>query len=145
MYQHILIPIDGSDLSIGGVRHGVEYAKGTGARITILTVTPPLNVLELGNILPPRNPEEYRKAAEEQAATRFLMAEEIAKPASVPYKMVHVEHARPYEAILETAASRGCDLIVMASHGRDGLSALLLGSETMKVLMHSTILVLVIR
>ena len=74
-----------------------------------------------------------------------VMADEIAQPGCVPYETVHVEHARPYEAILETAASRGCDLIVMASHGRSGLSALLLGSETMKVLTHSTIPVLVIR
>jgi nucleotide-binding universal stress UspA family protein len=72
-------------------------------------------------------------------------ADEIAQAACVPYETVHVELARPYEAILETAAPRGYDLIVMTSHGRGGLSALLLGSKTLKVLMHSTILVLVIR
>src|SRR5687767_6806636 len=99
MFKHILIPTDGSDLSIGAVRQGVRYGKESGARITALTVTPPFNAFELGAMLPLRDPEEYRKLAEEQALRRLAAAAEIARAANVPCETVHVEHARPYEAI----------------------------------------------
>jgi nucleotide-binding universal stress UspA family protein len=103
MFKHILIPTDGSDLSIGAVRQGVKYAKESGASITVLTVTPPFNAFELGAMLPLRDPEEYRKLAEEQASRRLAAAGEIARGADVPCETVHVEHDRPYQAIIETA------------------------------------------
>jgi nucleotide-binding universal stress UspA family protein len=145
MFKHILIPTDGSDLSIGAVRQGVKYAKESGASNTVLTVTPPFNAFELGAMLPLRDPEEHRKLAEEQASRRLAAAGEIARGANVPCETVHVEHDRPYQAIIETARARDCDLILLASHGWRGLAAVLLGSETTKVLTHSTVPVLVVR
>jgi nucleotide-binding universal stress UspA family protein len=145
MYKHVLIPTDGSELSTGAVRHGAAFAKDAGAKITLLTVTPPFNPLEPGSILPPRDPEEYRRRAGEQAAKRLAAAKEIVEEAGVPCVAVQSEHGRPYEAIIEAAHAHGCDLVLMASHGWRGISAILLGSETTKVLTHSTIPVLVVR
>jgi len=90
-------------------------------------------------------PAEYTRHAHAQAEPRLAEAEQKAKLASVPCEVVKVEHEQPYGAIIETAGTRGCDLIAMASHGRRSISALLLGSETMKVLMHSKVPVLVYR
>ena len=145
MYKHVLIPTDGSELSVGAIRHGAEFAKEAGAKITLLTVTPPFNAFELGRMLPLRDPEEYSQRVGEQAQKRLAAAREIVDAAGVPCETVHTEHDRPYEAIIEAARSRGCDLILMASHGWRGLSAILLGSETTKVLTYSTIPVLVVR
>jgi nucleotide-binding universal stress UspA family protein len=90
-------------------------------------------------------PAEYTRHAHAQAERLLAEAEQQAKLVGVPCEVVKVEHGQPYEAIIETAGARGCDLITMASHGRRGISALLLGSETMKVLMHSKLPVLIYR
>jgi nucleotide-binding universal stress UspA family protein len=145
MYKHVLIPTDGSELSIGAVRQGANFAKAIGAKITLLTVMPPYNAYELGEMWPLTDSEQYRQHAEQQAEKRLATARELVDAAGVPCETVHIEHERPYEAIIETASSHGCDLILMGSHGRRGLSAILLGSETTKVLTHSTIPVLVVR
>ena len=85
----------------------------------------------------------YMRYAHAEADPRLAEAEQQAKRVGVPCEILKVEHGQPYEAIIETADARGCDLITMASHGRRGISALLLGSETTKVLMHSKLPVLV--
>ena len=90
-------------------------------------------------------PEQYRKNMAALAGQYLDVAKSIAAAAGVSCDLVHVEHEQPYQAIIDTAQNRGCDAIHMASHGRRGLSAILLGSETLKVLTHSTIPVIVCR
>ena len=145
MYKHILIPTDGSDLSGAAVRQGIALAKALGARVTALTVSSPFHAVAVDPVMVTDTPEQYRKDSE-AAAQRYLgVATAAAGAANVPCDWLHVIDDHPYQAIIETARDKGCDLIFMASHGRKGVSALLLGSETTKVLTHSKIPVLVCR
>jgi nucleotide-binding universal stress UspA family protein len=144
MYHHLLLPTDGSPLSAAALEMGVTLAKDLGAKVTALTVVEPFPVFLSG----PQSfdaPAEYRQHADAQADTYLAEAERQAKLAGVTCEIAKVEHGRPYQAIIETAVNRGCDLIAMASHGRRGISALILGSETMKVLTHSKLPVLILR
>ena len=145
MHRHILIPTDGSDLSQNAIEYGMALAKSVNAKVTVLTVSVPFQtfVVETGMISD--TPEDYRKRTVTLAANYLNAAKEAALAAGVVCETVHIEHDQPYLAIIETAAQKSCDLIVMASHGRRGISAVLLGSETVKVLTHSTIPVLVVR
>jgi nucleotide-binding universal stress UspA family protein len=143
MYTHILVPTDGSDLSRKAIRHGIGLAKAVNARLTAVTVSTPFHVLSVDPASVTDTAETYKKRTA-ALATKYL--EEVAAAAAgVRCETVHVEHEHPYQAIIGTAKQRGCDLIVMASHGRRGVSAIVLGSETVKVLTHSTIPVLVYR
>jgi nucleotide-binding universal stress UspA family protein len=143
MYSHILIPTDGSDLSRKAIRHGTGLAKAVNAKVTAVTVSTPLHVFSVEPAIVTDTPETYQKR---MAALAAKYLEEVAATAAgVSCEKVHVEHEHPYQAIIDTANQRGCDLIVMASHGRRGVSAIVLGSETVKVLTHSTIPVLVYR
>jgi nucleotide-binding universal stress UspA family protein len=145
MHRHILIPTDGSELSQNAIGYGMALAKAVNAKVTVLTVSVPLQrfVVETGMISD--TPEDYRKRTVTLAAQYLNAAKEVALAAGVICETVHLEHDQPYLAIIETAAQKSCDLIVMASHGRRGISAIVLGSETVKVLTHSTIPVLVVR
>jgi nucleotide-binding universal stress UspA family protein len=145
MYSHILVPTDGSPLSLAAVRHGVDLAKNTGAKISFLTVTTPYRVMSLGVDQVEDVAGEYAGHMQVRAKNYLAEAAEVARSAGVTSEEIHVQDGHPYRAIIRTAESSGCDLIVMASHGRQGISALLLGSETLKVLTHSTIPVLVCR
>jgi nucleotide-binding universal stress UspA family protein len=138
MYTHILIPTDGSELAGKAVQHGVALAKRIGAKVTMLTVLPP------HSITTDRQMMEIRKAHWEEHAEKILGAV-ATQAAGVACETIQVEHDHPYQAIIDTADSKGCDLIVMASHGRRGISAIVLGSETVKVLTHCKIPVLVYR
>lgn len=145
MYKHILIPTDGSALSQEAVEHGVRLAKVIGAKVALLTVTEPFHIFsfEVDQLEDTR--ESYRKHSTENATRILSKAEAIAASAGVSYNKIHVEADQPYLAIIRAAEEHRCDLIVMASHGRRGVSALVLGSETVKVLTHSAIPVLVCR
>ena len=149
MYLNILIPTDGSPLSASAVEKGVTLAKTLGAKVTALTVMEPFP--EMRGIMEPAYvalydaPAEFTRRVNAEADRCLAEAARYAKLVGIPCETVKVEHAQPYEAIIETAGARGCDLIAMASHGRRGISALILGSETMKVLMHSKLPVLVYR
>jgi nucleotide-binding universal stress UspA family protein len=149
MYHHILIPTDGSELSIKAISHGVALSKAVGANVIFVTVTAPLVSLGDKGQMFEGVPEPMRKQALDYLYSRarqaLRSASDAARIAGVPSKEVEVEHRHPYEAIVATAQQEGCDLIVMASHGRRGTAALLLGSETTKVLTHSKIPVLVCR
>jgi len=154
MYRHILIATDESDLADHAVTDGLSLAKSVGAKVTVMmvvelwlgvsesAVTPvpaslqPWTFQEVGNYY-----EQMRK----QAASVLDRAADAAKQAGVACDTIQVEDVRPYEAIITTATDRGCDLIVMASHGRSGLSAVVLGSVTNKVLTHTKLPVLVVR
>jgi nucleotide-binding universal stress UspA family protein len=145
MYKNILVPTDGSELAGKAVQHGITFAKEIGAKITVLTVTVPFHVFSLDPQVVEDTPIEYKKQIHEHAAKTLDAVASTAKAAGVACDTVQVEHGHPYQAIIDTARSKDCDLIVMASHGRRGISAIVLGSETVKVLTHSKSPVLVHR
>jgi nucleotide-binding universal stress UspA family protein len=145
MYKHILIPTDGSELSQKAIDYGTALAKSVNAKVTVLTVSTPFHAFAVEPGLIIDTPERYQKRIAALATKYLNVAKEAAQAAGVSCETMHVEHDQPYLAIIETAARKSCDLIVMASHGRRGISAIVLGSETVKVLTHSTIPVLVFR
>ncbi len=145
MYKNILVPTDGSELAWKAILHGANLAKYLGANITLLTVTTPYHIFTMETKMVEDTPAEYSKEVQADAAKLLASAAETVKATGVPCDTVAVEHEHVYQAIIESAKSRGCDLIVMASHGRRGVSAIVLGSVTVKVLTHSRIPVLVHR
>jgi nucleotide-binding universal stress UspA family protein len=145
MYKSILIPTDGSELAERAVRDGIALSKAIGAKVTVLTVTTPFHIFTTDPKAIEDTRAQYSQRMEKHAATILEAAASAAKAASVACDTVHIEHEHPYQAIIDTAVSKGCDLIDMASHGRHGVSAMLIGSETLKVLTHSKIPVLVHR
>jgi nucleotide-binding universal stress UspA family protein len=145
MYKRILIPTDGSPLSAMAIEKGIGLAKATGAKVVGMTVSVPFHIFALDPMMVSDTRETYKKNCEEVAAKCLSAVKTAASAAGVPCDVVHVIAEHPYEGIIETAKGQGCDLIFMASHGRKGVSALVLGSETLKVLTHSKIPVLVCR
>jgi len=145
MYKHILIPTDGSDLSARGLEAGLRLAAELRARVTVVTATPPFHALSLAPSQAEYSASNYQKHAAAVAGGILDAARARAEAAGLSCDIVHVVHDRPWQAIIDTAQTRGCDLITMASHGRRGATAILLGSETLRVLTHSTIPVLVYR
>ena len=145
MYSNILIATDGTELAGKAVQHGIALAERIGAKATVLTVLTPFHTFTIDTQMIEDTPAQYKVRVMEQATKILLAAAGAAQTAGVVCETVQVEHEHPYQAIIDTADSRGCDLIVMASHGRHGISALVLGSETVKVLTHCKIPVLVHR
>lgn len=145
MYRHILIPTDGSELSQKAIDYGMALAKSVNAKVTVMTVSTPFYALAIEPGLITDTPEQYGKRTAALTAKYLNVAKEAALAAGVTCETMHVEHDQPYQAIIKTAAEKSCDLIVMASHGRRGISAIVLGSEAVKVLTHSSIPVLVFR
>ncbi|MGO9135195.1 MAG: universal stress protein [Methylovirgula sp.] len=145
MYSNILIPTDGSELSEKAVSHGIALAKAIGAKITVLTVLPPFHTLTTDPQMIEDTPAAYQARMQAHAETVLGDAAREAQAAGVTCETIQIEHEHPYLAIIDTAGAKPCDLIVMASHGRHGISAIVLGSETVKVLTHSKIPVLVYR
>jgi nucleotide-binding universal stress UspA family protein len=145
MYQRILIPTDGSEASQRAILAGVEFARETGADVVGLTATPTFHMLSTDSEMLEDTPDQFAAACEAHARRILADVEDAAREAGVPCRSEHAVDDDPYAAILATAARLGCDLIVMASHGRHGLKGLLLGSETQKVLVHGTLPVLVHR
>jgi len=138
MYTHILIPTDGSELAGKAVQHGMALAKLIGAKVTLLTVLPP-EMITTDTQMNKIRKERMQKDAEEILGAVAMQA------AGFACETIQVEHEDPYQAIIDTADSKGCDLIVMASHGRRSISAIILGSVTVKVLTHCKIPGLVYR
>ena len=148
MFKHILLPTDGSKLSNRAVKRGVEFAKATKARVTSIHVVPEFRMIADEGFAIPMSAElkqRFEGQAQARAKTVVDKVGKLAKAAKVRHDGVVVSSDFPYQQIIETARRRKCDLIIMASHGRRGLSSLLLGSETSKVLTHSKVPVLVVR
>jgi nucleotide-binding universal stress UspA family protein len=145
MFKHILLPTDGSVSSERAILATLRFAKEIGAKITGLHVVPEFHVLSLDAAMIEETPEQYLRDAEAKAKKVLFPIEEGAKLAGVACETLYVMADDVYEVILRTAAEKQCDLIAMASHGRKGIRALLLGSETQKVLTHSQLPVLVFR
>ena len=147
MYQHILIPTDGSEVAERAVTHGLSLAKFVGAKITVIIVEERLGVLGVSGLARHGAFSELTKLEEQikkDATSVLARVTNATKHAGVPCDTTQVEGVQPYEAIIATATDRGCDLIVMASHGRSGLSAVVLGSVTNKVLTYTKTPVLVV-
>lgn len=149
MFKHILLPTDGSKLSGKAAKQAIQLAKSVGAKLTVINITPrfAVSAIEEGGGMPV--PAIIKRRFDEEAAgvSKKLIdkVKADAGAAGVACNGVIVSSHNPYDAIIKHARKAGCDLILMASHGRKGLSALLLGSETTKVLTHSAIPVLVVR
>jgi nucleotide-binding universal stress UspA family protein len=144
MFKKILLPTDGSDLSARAISGAIDMAKNLGAKIVGLTVVEPYSYSSLSEYRP-ESFEDYEARMNKVAEERLQAVTAAAKAAGVEIETRVARSFSPYEAIIEAAKTNECDAIFMASHGRRGLSAVLLGSETQKVLTHSTIPVLVYR
>lgn len=145
MFKHILIPTDGSELAGQAIDKGLAFAAESGAKVTILTVTEPFHILSTDAVQLESTRSNYEASANAHAREILAAAEEKAKAAGVPVTTHHKWHDHPYEAIIDAALEDGCDLIAMASHGRRGMAAVVMGSQATKVLTHSKIPVLVYR
>ena len=145
MFKHVLLPTDGSKLSDDAARTGVQLAKTVNAKVTGFHVMPEFHVFTYKTEMLEDTKNEFAMDSKAHAAQYLSVIESAAKPAGVTCDIASATHDHPYEAIIRVAKQRGCDLIVMASHGRKGVQAVLLGSETQKVLTHSHIPVLVCR
>ena len=149
MYANILMSTDGSDVARKGVEHGMALAKALNAKVTVVTVTEPLAV-NLGGghagWIPPQEMFDSFEAASKERVRQVLdEARAMADQIGISVELLHVPDAHPATAIIATAKSRGCDLIVMASHGRRGLRKLFLGSQTSEVLVDGSVPVLVLQ
>ena len=149
MFRHILAPHDGSQLSDQTLDCAIALAQTTGARLTGFNATaeapfPVTNFGEEGRYDPERA-RRFSTEADAQGRAIVTAAVERAQAAGVTADFVLKTSDNPHRAIIDTAGALGCDVIVMASHGRRGINALLLGSETNKVLTHCKIPVLVCR
>jgi len=146
MYRHILIPTDGSDVAAKGVQHGLELAKALGAQVTAITVTALWGPLESA-----RKPslkstiDALKKEAADEAGRVLGGVVKLADSQGVSIDTVYEMDTSPAEAIIRAAADRGCDLIVMSSHGHRGIRRAILGSQTAEVLTSSKVPVLVVR
>ena len=144
MYQRILVPTDGSEITAKAVAAAIRLAKLTGASLFTLSVKEPFPYSAISE-MQPVPPQEFYDAQDRIASGRVQAVMDAAAAAGVPCEGATVEALHPWEAILDSARQQGCDLLVMASHGRRGMAALLIGSETSRVLTHSPLPVLVIK
>jgi nucleotide-binding universal stress UspA family protein len=144
MFNRILVPTDGSDITHKAVATAIKLAKSVNARLYTLSVKEPFPYSAISE-MQPTPPQEFFDAQERIAAARVKEVRDIAEASGLQCDAQTVEALHPWEAVIDHAKRNECDLIVMASHGRRGVTALLLGSETQKVLTHTNIPVLVVR
>ena len=148
MYKHILIATDGSELATKALEHGLALAKHDNAHVTVVTVTEPWAPLDMAHEARQHRPDPIGQFEEmaTTAANRILDgAAQRGNAHGVTCDVVHVKDQHPAEGIVATAKGKGCDLIVMASHGRRGVSRLLLGSQAYEVLTHCSVPALIVR
>jgi nucleotide-binding universal stress UspA family protein len=145
MFKHILLPTDGSDLSAAVIKEGIRLAKSLGAKVTGLHVIPMQHTF----LYQTRISKKALKVVDlrfKELAEKYLTAvTQEAREAGIACNVLYRRNDCPYDAIIRLAEQRGCDLIMMASHGRRGVKSLLIGSETQKVLTHSKVPVMVYR
>lgn len=144
MYHRILVPTDGSDISVKAIDTAVALAKSLGATLCTLSVKEPYPYSALSE-MQPTPPQEFFDAQERTAARHVESVRTACRAAGLDCDAHTVEALHPWEAILDHARQNDCDLVVMASHGRRGIASLLIGSQTQKVLTHSKLPVLVVR
>lgn len=144
MFKRILVPTDGSELSDKAIGAAVDLARMLKASVVGMTTVEPYSYANLSEYRP-ENLDDYEARMDKVGSDRLGKVADTAAKAGVTVETVVAKSFSPFEAIIDTAKAKKCDLIVMASHGRRGLNAVLLGSETQKVLTHSTIPVMVYR
>jgi nucleotide-binding universal stress UspA family protein len=144
MFKRILVPTDGSELSNKAIAAAIDLAKSLGATVIGMTTLEPYSYSNLSEYRP-ETLDDYESRMDQIGAERLGRIADAAARAGVPVETVTAKSFSPFEAIIDTAKGRSCDLIIMASHGRRGLNAVLLGSETQKVLTHTGIPVMVYR
>ncbi len=144
MYTRILVPTDGSDITAKAVQTAIGLARRLSAQLYTISVKEPFPYSAISE-MQPTPPQEFFDAQERIASSRVQQVADAARAADLPCEAHTVEALHPWEAIVDHAKLHDCDLIVMASHGRRGMASLLLGSETQKVLTHTTVPVLVVR
>jgi nucleotide-binding universal stress UspA family protein len=145
MYKHVLLPVDGSDLSLRAADAGIALARQLGARVHALHVVVPLPAVPFLNEVIVTSNAEYADSAEDAGARYLAAVRERADAAGVPCQCSLETDPRPHHAIVAVARREGCDLIVMGSHGWRGLDRLLMGSETQRVILEADLPVLVNR
>jgi nucleotide-binding universal stress UspA family protein len=148
MYKHILVPTDGSPLSLKAAKAAARLAKALKAKVTAIYVIAPFSppVSSEGVVFHAAySVKEYEAGMRRTADKALAKVGAEAAANKVGFDSLAVFHPNPWEAIIKAAGTKKCDVIVMASHGRRGLAAMLLGSETQKVLTHSKVPVLVCR
>jgi nucleotide-binding universal stress UspA family protein len=144
MFKRILVPTDGSDITSKAVNIAIDLALAGEGQMFVVSVKEPFPYSAISE-MQPVPPQEFYDAQERIAAGRVKSVADTAKAAGVACGGHTVEALHPWEAILDHAKAQQCDLIVMASHGRRGVAALLLGSETQRVLIHSSLPVLIVK
>lgn len=144
MFKRILVPTDGSDITGKAVETAIGLARTLGAGVQAICVKEPFPYSAISE-MQPTPPQVFFDAQERIATKRLQTVSNACAEAGIACETFSVEATHPWEAIIDHAKAQQCDLLVMASHGRRGVSALLLGSETQKVLTHSTVPVLVVR
>jgi nucleotide-binding universal stress UspA family protein len=145
MYKRILLPTDGTEFCERAFRHGLDLAKLVQASVVGVTVTQPLHSAIPRSFIPKNLAATIHSETVKLADEKLAVIQKFAQEAGVPVELVRQSNDHPWDGIVRTAKEKHCDLIVMASHGRRGLSGVVLGSETQKVLTHSTVPVLVVR
>ena len=148
MYKHILIATDGSELASRALAHGLVLAKELKAAVTLVTVTKPWAAMDMAHDVRQGHPDpihQFENIAAASAKVILDAAAQKAKIAGIACELVHVPDQHPAEGIIATAENKGCDLIVMASHGRRAVGRLLLGSQASEVLAHSKVPALIVR
>jgi nucleotide-binding universal stress UspA family protein len=147
MFKKILVPTDGSELSKKAAKKGIEFAKSIGAGVVGFFSPEDYRALMYSEYIPPSllSQEEFEANARKAAERNLAYIEKQAAGMGVPYEGYFLSAIAPWEAIVEAAKKKKCDLIFMASHGRTGLAGLVLGSQTTKVLTHSKVPVVVYR
>jgi nucleotide-binding universal stress UspA family protein len=148
MFKHVLLPTDGSALSNEAVQEGIRFAKSIGAKVTgicVISSQYPFFYEGMSSMIYSELQAEQRNELSELAESFLSVIEKSAREAGIVCNVIAETSEHPYKAIIRVAEQKGCDLIMMASHGRRGVKALLIGSETQKVLTHSKIPVLVYR
>lgn len=149
MYANILLSTDGSDVAKKGVKHGLALAKALNAKVTVITVTERIYI-DYGSghasgYIPSKEEMDSFDAARKADAGKVLdEVRPMTQQIGISAELLHVPNSHPATAIVETAKSRGCDLIVMGTHGRRGLRKLFLGSQTSEVLVNGSVPVLVV-
>ena len=145
MYKHLLIATDGSELAQKAVTQGFALAKAVNAKVTIVTVSEPWTLAAPAEVAIVYPVEDYERAAAANASKILADASAAGAKLQITCDTVHVKEEFPAEGIVETARARGCDLIVMSSHGHRGLMRLVLGSQAHRVVTQSTTSVLICR
>ena len=145
MYKHIIAATDGSERAERSLDMAFRLAKQLGSKATVITVTAPLSSITTGEAAIYIPPEDYARSVKEHSTAVLARATAIAERIGIPCETMSVNEAFPATTIVAAAKAKGCDLIVVGSHGRGGVARFFLGSETVKILSLATIPVLVHR